>query len=101
MSLPRKGQGASPEGRSLTLASALSFPALLTVPNNTAGIRTFQTQEGRDVFFNDGKILEHNALKIERVCPAFNSEPLLWQPSLLGNAVGGFSPLVRQSNCVT
>ena len=48
-----------------------SFPALWTVPYNPAGIRTLQTQEGRDVFFNDGKILEHNALKIERVHLAF------------------------------
>lgn len=53
------------------LASALSAPAWLTVPNNIAGIRTLQTQEGRDVFFNDGKILEHNALKIEPVCLVF------------------------------
>lgn len=58
------------------MASDLPFPALLTVPNNTAGIRTLQTQEGRDVFFNDGKILEHNALKIEHVCLAFISRPL-------------------------
>ena len=70
-SLAPKWQGAPHEGRSLNLAPALSFPALLTVPNNTAGIRALQTQEGRDVFFNDGKILEHNALKIERVCLAF------------------------------
>lgn len=49
----------------------LPFLALLTVPNNTAGIRTLQTQEGRDVLFNDGKILEHNVLKIECMCLAF------------------------------
>lgn len=59
------------QGEARHLALALSAPALLTVPNNTAGIRTLQTQEGRDVFFNDGKILEHNALKIERVCLGF------------------------------
>lgn len=76
MSVPQKWQGASQEGRSLNLASALPFPALWTVPNNTAGPRTLQTQEGRDVFFNDGKILEHNALKIERVCLAFILGPL-------------------------
>ena len=56
MSLPLKWQGASQGGRSLDVASVRSFPALLTVPHNTAGIRTLQTQEGRDVFFNDGKI---------------------------------------------
>lgn len=54
---------------------ALGFSALCScfvdIPNNTASIGTLQTQEGRDVFFNDGKILAHNTLKIERVCLAF------------------------------
>lgn len=71
MSLALEWWGAPQEGRSLNLAAALPFPALLTVPNNTASIRTLQTQEGRDVFFNDGKILEHNDLKIECVCLVF------------------------------
>lgn len=78
MSLPLKWEGASQGGRSRNLVSALSFPALLTVPHNTAGLRTLQTQEGRDVFFNDGKILEHNTLKIERVRLAF-----IWGTSVL------------------
>lgn len=71
-----------------SLSLAPSFPALLRVLNNMAGPRTPQTREGRVVFFNYGKILEHNGPKIEHVHWALIWGTLLLWSSLLGNTTG-------------